>query len=106
MIRIEKRLQSDGWTFRSTEQILMRKSAVAGTQSRMPQGPALSTFGTKLKALGAISTQLPMEQTTNHNTIAIPATIVGRTIVQVFFGNVQAGDIYSIAFTCFVVVSS
>jgi hypothetical protein len=57
MIRIEKRLQSDEWTFRATDEILMRNSAIARIQSRMPQALAFSTFGATLKTLGATSTQ-------------------------------------------------
>jgi hypothetical protein len=88
MIRIDKRLPSALRTFRSTEEILMRKAAIASTRSRMPQGLAFSTFGVKLKTFGATSTPLPMEKTTNHNTTAIPATIAGKLIMQAFFRNV------------------
>jgi hypothetical protein len=83
----------------------MCKAAVAGTQSRMPEGLTFSIFGAILKTLGSSSSQLPMQKITKHTTMEIPATIVGRTIVQAFFGNVQPGYIYSYAIACFVVVS-
>jgi hypothetical protein len=47
-----------------------------------------------------------MEKMTNLNMAVIPATIMGKTIVQAFFENVQTVFIYSTSFTCFVVVSS
>ena len=106
MIRIEKGCQSERQAFRLTEEFLMCKSTVASPQSRMPDGQTLSIFGAILKALGTSLSQLTMQKMNKHTTMEIPATIVGRTIVQAFFGNVQPGYIYSISVTCFVVVSS
>jgi len=83
----------------------MCKSTVASPQSRMPDGQTLSIFGAILKALGTSLSQLTMQKMNKHTTMEIPATIVRRTIVQAFFGNVQPGHIYSIAIACFVVVS-
>jgi hypothetical protein len=71
----------------------------------MPDGQTLSIFGAILKALGTSLSQLTMQKMNKHTTMEIPATIVRRTIVQAFFGNVQPGHIYSIAIACFVVVS-
>jgi hypothetical protein len=105
MSRIEKRCQSERQAFRLTEEFLMCKSTVASPQSRMPDGHTFSIIGAILKALGTSLSQLTMQKMNKHTTMEIPATIVGRTIVQAFFGNVQPGYIYSIPIACFVLVS-
>jgi hypothetical protein len=75
----------------------MCKSTVASPQSRMPEGihPSLE------QNLG----QLTIQKRIKHTTKKIPATRVGKTIVQAFSGNVQPGYIYSIAIACFGVAS-
>ncbi len=57
MSLIDERCQPEESKLRSTDEILMHKLTNAGTQNRIPQEFTVSTFGVRLKTLGASAAQ-------------------------------------------------